>query len=71
MIGLQPEALQTVFPFHFAFDRRLRVQQVGPSLAKLLPNFLPGVVLTDFFRVLTPSVPAEFAAIEQQKLSAT
>lgn len=68
-VGLQPQALATVFPFHFAFDRSLRIQQVAPSLRKLLPAMVPGAGLQGFFRLVTPNVPFEFDAIQQQSFT--
>lgn len=65
-IGLPPEALRAVFPFHFAFDPALQVRQVGPALGKLLPTLTPGAALADFFRLVTPSLPLQFDAIVEQ-----
>lgn len=67
--GLRPEALQAVFPFHFAFDRQLRIRQFGPSLHKLLPDLARGARLSEIFRLVTPSVALEFDAIDQQSFT--
>ena len=68
-VGLPAEALQTVFPFHFAFDRDLHVVQVAPSLRKLLPELTVGYKVSDFFRIATPSVPFAFDAISEQSFT--
>ena len=68
-IGLQAEALQAVFPFHFVFDRDLHIVQTAPSLLKLLPGITMGLPVTDFFRIATPNVPFEFDAIAGQSFT--
>ena len=68
-LGLPPENLAAVFPFHFAFDAELRIRQCGPALRKLLPAMLPGSLVSDFVRIITPNVPFEFSAIEQQSFT--
>ncbi len=65
-IGLQAEALQTVFPFHVAFDEQGLIVQTGPALLKLLPEIAPGDVWNGYFRIVTPNVPATYAAIREQ-----
>ena len=67
--GLRAEALQTVFPFHFAFDPELRISQFGPTLHKLLPDLAIGARLSDYFRIVTPNVPIDFDAIHQQSFT--
>ena len=65
-IGLRAEALQTVFPFHFAFDQQGLIVQTGPALHKLLPELAPGDAWDGYFRIVTPNVPPHFAAIREQ-----
>lgn len=67
--GLRAEALQAVFPFHFAFDPELRISQFGPTLHKLLPDLAIGARLGDYFRIVTPNVPIDFDAIHQQSFT--
>lgn len=67
--GLDAAALRAVFPFYLAFDPALIVRQVGPSLQKLLPELTLGTPLADHFRLVTPNIPLEFAAIEQQSFT--
>ncbi len=68
-LGLPPENLAAVFPFHFAFDTDLRVRQCGPALLKLLPGMASGSLVTEFVRIITPNVPFEFGPIEQQSFT--
>jgi len=58
--------LNRLFPFHFAVDRQMNVVGLGPSLAKLLPSISPGQRLDAHFRIVSPNVGCDFAAIEQQ-----
>lgn len=67
--GLSSEALREVFPFHFGFDADLRITQFGPTLHKLLPDLVAGAVFSDFFRIVTPSVPVDFDVIDKQSFT--
>ncbi len=68
-LGLSAEALRAVFPFHFAFAPDLSIRQFGPTLKKLLPDLDAGRPVGDYLRVVTPSIPFEFSAIEQQSFT--
>jgi len=61
--------MQAVFPFHFAFDPQLRLIQFGPTLRKLLPEMAVGLPVTDFLRIVTPNLPFDFEAIDQQSFT--
>jgi PAS domain S-box-containing protein len=66
-IGLCPSQLATVFPFHVAVDRSLRVLQCGPVLRRLCPELEPGRLLGDSFRVVRPHVALEFERMAEQR----
>jgi PAS domain S-box-containing protein len=61
-LGLSPDGLSLVFPFHFVFGRDLVVRQAGRSALRLLPN-LVGRVLGESLVVSRPVIPATFEAI--------
>lgn len=65
-IGLEPGHLGEVFPFHLAFDRQLRIYQLGRAWARLVPELAPGADFAVHFRIQRPPLPAEFDAIAQQ-----
>lgn len=56
-IELGPLQVADAFPFHFAFDRELRICQVGHSLAKLMPDLQIGQTATDHFTIERPEIP--------------
>ncbi len=64
-IGLAPERLAELFPFHFAFDRGLRLVQVGPGLRRVCPDVAPGATVGDVVRFARPRLPAEFEALRR------
>ena len=53
-IGIGPEALAVLAPFHLVWDRGLRVLQVGDVVGRLMPELLGGCRLTDSFALLRP-----------------
>lgn len=57
-IGLTPQEVAHVFPFHIGFDEHLRIVQLGPSLSKLVPQVALGQVLTEHFSFELPHVRA-------------
>lgn len=61
-IGLTPEEVSHVFPFHLGFDEHLRIVQLGPSLIKLAPGAALGVRVPDLF-AFEPPHPRTFAGL--------
>ncbi len=53
-IGLGPEALAALAPFHLVWDSGLRVLQVGDVLGRMVPELLGGCLLTDCFVIRRP-----------------
>lgn len=64
-LHLPPAGFERAFPFHFAFDRELRVVQAGARLTRLLPGLAPGQLITETLSLRRPAVPLDYAAIEQ------
>jgi PAS domain S-box-containing protein len=62
-IGLPPDRLAALFPFHLAIDRELRIVQAGPSLVRVYPAAAPGGSFDAVFRVARPPVEGGFAAL--------
>ncbi len=65
-VGLPPDALMAVFPFHFAIGPDLTVRQVGPSLARVMPDLKPGDALTDHLAIVRPPVPLQYSSLIDQ-----
>jgi CheY-like chemotaxis protein/HPt (histidine-containing phosphotransfer) domain-containing protein len=59
-VGLSAGQLATLFPFHVAFDRDLRIVQLGAAWAPRCPALLPGTPLADRFRALGPATMETF-----------
>ena len=57
-MGLSPEEVSSVFPFHLGFDEQLRLVQLGPSLCKLVPAVALGQRLTEHFAFDPPHMHA-------------
>ena len=53
-LTLAPETVDVLFPWHFAFDKDLVVQSVGPCLAKRLINSPIGTPLRDLVFIQRP-----------------
>ncbi len=68
-LGLSPQQLAEVFPFHVAVDRQLLVLQYGRGLSRLFPDLKNGRSLGEFFRVARPRVALEFEAMLAQRRS--
>jgi PAS domain S-box-containing protein len=68
-LGLSPQHLAEVFPFHVAVDRQLCILQYGRGLSRLCPELTQGRALGDFFRVARPRVALEFEAMLAQRRS--
>jgi signal transduction histidine kinase len=62
-IGLSPAQLAATFPFHFAFDRDLRLVQVGPAMMRIGHDVVADTLLDAHFRLQAPDVPLSFAAL--------
>jgi class 3 adenylate cyclase len=61
------DLLLSVFPFHIALDREMRITQSGPKLSRLRPSLKAGDAFGDHFRVRRPPAAASgFAAIASQ-----
>ena len=58
-IGLDAAQVGEVFPFHFAFDRKLQVLAIGRSLGRMLPGFRAEQPLADTLLLYRPSLPLE------------
>ena len=60
--GLTPLEFARAFPFHLRWDENLRIQGLGPGLAKLCPGVVPGARLEDHFLLKRPAgrLDAEF-----------
>jgi signal transduction histidine kinase len=54
--ALGPDAFCRAFPFHVVVDRQSRVVQIGPSLRKLSPSFVPGSALADLLEGRRPRI---------------
>jgi diguanylate cyclase (GGDEF)-like protein len=67
-LGIPAPLMGEVFPFHFAFDRDLRVVQTGQALHKLCPRATVGAGVQEFCQIITPAgVPLAFDAISEQR----
>ena len=62
-LGLTPDQLAEVFPFHVAVDAELRVVQRGPVIARLLPELVPRAPLVPSLVIRRPEQAQDFAAI--------
>jgi class 3 adenylate cyclase len=60
------ELLQTVFPFHFAIDREMRIVRHGAKLTRLRPTLKIGDAFGEHLRIKKPVRAASFADIESQ-----
>ena len=64
--GLTPDQVATLFPFHVALDRALQLVQVGPMIARLYPQAVPGEPFDRHFAVHRPPVRLDFDTLERQ-----
>ena len=62
--GISIERLAALFPFSVAFDRDLRILQVGASLASVGTKMGPGRPMTECFRILRPDLPFTLETIK-------
>jgi signal transduction histidine kinase/CheY-like chemotaxis protein/HPt (histidine-containing phosphotransfer) domain-containing protein len=65
-LELPPRQFATAFPFHVAFDARLRVVQMGHVLQRIYPEVQEGSSVAAAFRITSPNVSFDFDAISQQ-----
>lgn len=64
--GLTANQFGILFPFHFIFDRDLRIKQYGAKLKKICPKIEIGVHFDDEFLIIRPLKTFGFNAISQQ-----
>ncbi len=57
--------LTKVFPFYLAFNRELKLVQVGDALQRLYPELVIGRSLLRDFRLLAPATEVDFDIIQQ------
>ncbi|MEZ4364553.1 MAG: ATP-binding protein [Kofleriaceae bacterium] len=65
-LGLRAEDVHQIFPFHIAFDERLRVLQFGAALRKLIPGVEPGSSLADLVH-FEPPLAADFRVLHDAR----
>ncbi len=66
-VRLSPEQIAELFPFHFAFDREMRLVQVGRSLAKICPEAIPGADTRILFEIERPSMNRNWLGLSEAK----
>ena len=54
-IGLGRDAMDRAFPFHFVLDPRLRLIQIGPVMARIVPELKIGATIEGVLRPLRPA----------------
>ena len=64
-VGLSASDLELAFPFHLGVDRYGEVVQVGPVLARLMPELEIGSPFDLHFRVARPSVGSDPALLRK------
>ncbi|MEC4814882.1 MAG: ATP-binding protein, partial [Scytonema sp. PMC 1069.18] len=62
-IGLSPQLLAKIFPFHIAFNRKTEIIQVGNVLKQKYPRISIGSQLATHFQMTRPQMSLEFDAI--------
>jgi|GEM_PF-1231290 len=67
-IGLSRDAMDRAFPFHFVLDPRLRLMQIGPVMARIVPELKIGETIEGALRPLRPAaaLDAEVLAANEQ-----
>ena len=65
-LGLRPDQLTQVFPFHIGCDQDCRIVQAGSVITRVLPNLVVGSKFGDHFHIERPDVPWSFKAIVEQ-----
>lgn len=66
-VHLSPAQIADLFPFLFAFDRDLRLVQVGRSLAKIYPEAIPGADVRILFEIERPSSNRDWLGLSETK----
>ena len=70
IISIPPELLVEIFPFHLAFDRNLKILQVGKVIERINPEPLLDRSLTDNFSIIRPTLSKiEFDSIKKRSRS--
>ncbi|HAC63599.1 MAG TPA: histidine kinase, partial [Cyanothece sp. UBA12306] len=65
-IGLSPDLLIKLFPFHFVVNRQLEIVQFGKLLPKVCLEIQRGNILTDHLEILRPQIPTDFEIIQKR-----
>lgn len=58
------DLIESLFPFHLAFDRNLKIQGIGRGLQKLEPSLAAGEFLSDRFRLEQPDLEMSFEVFQ-------
>lgn len=66
VVLLGGDEFRDIFPFHLAFDRDLRLVQVGRSWARLLSGVEPGASLSSLFTITRPRIRLDFDTLRSQ-----
>lgn len=66
-ISIPPDILESLFPFHVAFERNMEVCQAGQVITRLCPRLESGLDFRDLFIIQRPPIPAEFDAIVENQ----
>ncbi len=61
--SLGPRQFAAIFPFHFAFDRELKVLQTGEVLPRIYPAATVGTNLREIFRIKRPEAELDFESV--------
>uniref|UniRef100_A0A0A9X0F7 Guanylate cyclase soluble subunit beta-1 n=4 Tax=Lygus hesperus TaxID=30085 RepID=A0A0A9X0F7_LYGHE len=61
---ISPKTFCNAFPFHFVFDRELKIRQIGTTIARIIPEAnSENRKLTDFLDAVRPHLELNFANI--------
>jgi len=66
-VSIPPEILETLFPFHVAFEPNMEVCQAGQVITRLCPKLEPGQDFRDLFMIERPPITPEFDTIVQNQ----
>lgn len=69
LVSLPGTSFESVFPFHIALDRSMRVVQMGAALRRVCPALEDGLPIGQAFRFERPAVEVDFEAIKAQARS--
>lgn len=65
--GPSSEQFDLIHPFHMVMDSQMRVQHVGPAIAKLVPEIQAGSPFADFFEIRRPRTSLTYPAIAEMQ----